>query len=82
MITAGERTMLLIGRDLERMRAEVHLLHRLERVKTRAEALRLLPHQLHQLRPEDPFGEAGIVLDVGGDGELPARLHALEDERH
>ena len=60
--------------------AEIHALDLLHR-EDGAEALRLLAHQVHQLRPEDALGEAGIVLDVGGDGELPAGLHALEDER-
>ena len=47
----------------------------------RAEALRLLAHQIHQLRPQNPLGEAGIVLDVGRNGELSARLQAFENER-
>ncbi|MCP1839205.1 hypothetical protein J2R78_002172 [Bradyrhizobium sp. USDA 4538] len=39
---------------------------------------RLLLHLLHQPGALDHIGEAGIVLDVGGDGELPARLDALD----
>src|ERR1044071_3903005 len=70
----------LIGGDLERMVAEVDALDLLH-LEDGAEALGLLAHEVHQLRPEDSFGEAGVVLDVGGDGELPARLHSFEDER-
>src|SRR5262249_19734375 len=43
-----------------------------------AEARRLLLEDLHELGAEYAVGEAGIVLDVGGDGELPARLGALD----
>ncbi len=31
--------------------------------------------------PMMPFGKAGVVLDLGGDGELTAGLHALDDQR-
>ena len=43
----------------------------------RADMLGLLLHLLHQPRALDDVGEARIVLDVGGDGELTARLDAL-----
>ena len=70
-----------VGRDRRTdVRCSLHALDLLH-LEDGAEALGLLPHQVHQLRPEDPVGEAGIVFDVGGDGELPARLHAFEDER-
>ncbi len=39
---------------------------------------RLLFHLLHQPRSLDDVGEAWIVLDIGGDGELSARLDALD----
>src|SRR2546427_3773120 len=45
----------------------------------RPEARRLLLEDLHHLGAEDAVGEAGIVLHVGGDGELAARLRALDD---
>ena len=38
-------------------------------------------HLLHQPRPLDHLGEAGIILDVGGDGELAARLQAEDQDR-
>src|SRR5438034_2085113 len=41
----------------------------------------LLPHLLHQPRPLDDLGKARIVLDVGGDGHLSARLQPGDDER-
>ncbi len=46
----------------------------------RAETLGLGLELLHQLGPLDPVGEAGVVLDLGGDGQLAARLLALEQE--
>mgnify|MGYP006268516717 CR=1 FL=1 len=46
----------------------------------RAEPLGLFPHPFDELRPLDPVGEPGEVLDIGGEGELPARLPALQDE--
>ena len=47
----------------------------------RAHSLRLARHLLHQPRPLDDVGEAWIVLDVGGDGELAAGLQALHHDR-
>ena len=38
----------------------------------------LLLHLLHEPRPLDHVGEARIVLDVGGGGELAAGLNALD----
>ena len=38
-------------------------------------------HLLHQPGALDDLGEARIVLDVGGDGELAAGLHALDQDR-
>ena len=38
-------------------------------------------HLLHQPGTLDHVGEARIVLDVGGDGQLPARLQALDQDR-
>ena len=41
----------------------------------------LLLHLLHQPGALDDVGEAGIVFHVGGDGELPAGLDALDQDR-
>ena len=46
-----------------------------------AESLRLLAELLHQLRTLDALGEAGVVLDVGGDHQLPHRHVARDHER-
>ncbi len=46
-----------------------------------ADVRRLRLHLLHQPGALDDLGEARIVLDVGGDGHLPARLHTLDDHR-
>ena len=40
----------------------------------RSDMFGLPAHLLHQPRALDDIGEAGIVLDVGGDGHLAARL--------
>src|SRR5581483_10140385 len=49
------------------------------------EALGLRAKRLHQIGPEDPLGEAGIVLHVGGVDQLPARrtaaLKPFDDQR-
>ena len=42
-----------------------------------ADMLGLLLHLLHQPRALDHVGEARIVLDIGGDGELAAGLQPL-----
>jgi hypothetical protein len=41
----------------------------------------LLLHLLHEPGALDDIGEARIVLDIGGDGELPAGLDALDQHR-
>jgi hypothetical protein len=38
-------------------------------------------HLLHQPRALDDIAEAGIVLDIGGDRQLPAGLQTLHDNR-
>ena len=43
--------------------------------------LGLLAHLLHQPGALDDFGKAGIVLDIGGDGQLAARLQAGDQNR-
>ena len=45
------------------------------------EPLGLGAELLHHLRPHDPLGEAGVVLDVGRVLELAAPLEALDHER-
>ena len=45
------------------------------------EALGLGAELGHHLRPHDPLGVAGVVLDVGRVLQLAAPLEALEDER-
>src|SRR5690606_17212107 len=45
-----------------------------------AEALGLFAELLHQGGTHDPFREAGVVLNVGGYGELAARLGAVDDK--
>ena len=47
----------------------------------RAEALGLAPEHVHHLGTLDAVLEAGIVLDLGGDGELAAGLMALDQQR-
>src|SRR5262249_22613712 len=47
----------------------------------RAEALRLLAHRFHELRAEHRIDESGVVLDVGRQHQLPARLDATDHER-
>ena len=47
----------------------------------RADVLGLLLHLLHQPGALDDIGEAGIVLDVGGDHQLAARLVARDEHR-
>ena len=70
----------LVGAEGEGALFEVDLDRPLE-LHLGAEAPGLLAHAVHQLGAEDPFGEAGEVLDVGGDGELAAGLAAFEHER-
>ncbi len=45
-----------------------------------ADMLGLGAHLLHEPRPLDDIGEARVVLDVGGDGKLAARLRALDQQ--
>ena len=46
-----------------------------------AETRGLLLHVFDQIRPLDAIRPAGKVFDQRGDGELPARLVAFEDQR-
>ena len=47
----------------------------------RAETLGLAPEHVHHLGTLDAVLEAGVVLDLGGDGELAAGLMALDQQR-
>src|ERR1700687_6249816 len=47
----------------------------------RAKAFGLLAHVLDQLRPKNPFGKSGKVLDQRGHRELSARLVPFDDQR-
>ena len=49
-------------------------------MQLRSEALRLRAEILHQFRSHDPSGEAGIILDLGGEHELTAVEVAGEDD--
>ena len=46
-----------------------------------ADMLGLRLHLLHEPGALDDVGEAGIVLDIGGDGELAAGLQARDHDR-
>src|SRR2546426_1665147 len=62
----------LVEGERERTAREIHLAGR-SRGELAAEPRGLAAEAVHQLRAEDPFGEAGIVVDVGGQHELAAR---------
>ena len=62
---------LVAGPDAERAAREVDA-RDVHRQDLRAEPLGLLLHLLHQLGAEDAVGEAGVVLDVGREHQLPA----------
>ena len=72
--------------DLERTLREIDG-RRLGRQELGAETQRLLAEVDHQLRTHDAGGKAGIVLDLGGEHQLAARLIAgaarltFDDER-
>ena len=46
-----------------------------------AKSLGLRLEFIHHNRAVDSFRETGIILDIGGCGELPTGLHALDHER-
>ncbi len=70
---------MVVGVEREGAVREVHTVD-VGLKEVRAEATRLLLELDHQLRALDAFGEAGVVLDLGGDGELSAGLRAVDDE--
>jgi hypothetical protein len=69
-----------IADEAERTLAELELGHQIGD-DLGADMGRLLLHLLHQPGALDHVGEAGIVLDVGGDGELSAGLNPLDQDR-
>src|SRR5262249_39705891 len=66
--------------ELERPPRKVDLAH-LVADELGPDMLGLLLHLLHQPGALDDVGEAWIVLDIGGDGELAAGLDALNQDR-
>jgi hypothetical protein len=69
-----------IGRDAERPNVEIDggddVVDDL-----RTHMFGLLEHLLHQPGSLDGIGEAGIVFDVGGDGQLAALLQPGDEDR-
>ena len=59
--------------DLERTRGEVDR-GGLGREVLGPEPLRLIPEAHHEIRPDDALGEARVVLDIGGEHQLPSGL--------
>jgi hypothetical protein len=51
-----------------------------DRQDLRPEASRLFLHLVHELRTQDPVGEARVVLDVGGEHQLASGLEALQKQ--
>src|SRR5436305_11156364 len=70
----------LFSPDGERSLTQVNLVDEGDE-ELRAEALGLLLELLHEFRPLYAFGEARVVLDLRCDGQLPAGLWAVYDER-
>ena len=64
----------------ERPLREIKLRH-LIGDETRADMLGLLLHLLHQPGALDGLGKAGVIFDVGRDGELAAGLVAADHDR-
>ncbi len=76
----GGGALVAVGDDPEGAGREVDRVDGLE-PDLGAEAPGLLAHLFDQLGPEDAVREAGVVLDLGGDGELAAGLRAFEHDR-
>src|SRR5229473_1523559 len=71
---------ILSGNDLERALTDVDFRYRAG-FELGSESLRLLAHVFDELRPHNAVGEAGIVLNVRGEGKLAAGLVPVQDER-
>ncbi len=76
----GEIAVAGIAFQPERPMRQIHLAHVIGD-DPGPHVLGLLLHLLHQPWALDDLGEARVVLDVGGDGELPAGLDALDQHR-
>ena len=76
----GQEDVARIGDAAERAGGEIHPRDQVVH-DSRADMLGLRRHLLHQPRPLDHIGEARIVLDIGGDGQLPARLQPGHQHR-
>src|SRR4051812_27554044 len=70
----------LFSPEREGARGEVYFVDEGDE-EVRAEALRLLLELLHEFRALNAVGEAGVIFDLCGDGELAAGLRAVYDER-
>ena len=68
------------GDDLERPLADVDFVYG-PGLELRAEFLRLLAHVFDELRAHDAVGEPRIILNVGGERKLSARLVPVKDQR-
>ena len=66
--------------ERERALAQLDLVDMVEQHLS-LETLGVFAHALHQLRPLHPGVVAGPVVDVGGGGQLPPRLHAGDQQR-
>src|SRR5262245_47950598 len=76
----GEVVIAGIAIDSERAPAEIGSAHMVGN-ELGPDMLGLPLHLLHQPGALDDVGEAGIILDIGGDGELSAGLDALDQNR-
>ena len=76
----GQIDVARIAGEAERPVAEFHL-GDIVGDDSGADVLGLLLHLLHQPGTLDDVGEARIIFHVGGDGELAAGLHALDQDR-
>ena len=66
--------------ERERLLAQLDLIDVIEQ-HFGLETLRMLAHALHQFGALDAFLVARPVVDVGGRGQLPASLHARDQQR-
>ena len=69
-----------VAEKLERAAAEPRF-NDMIRNEFRADMLGLGAHLVHQPGALDRLGEAGVVLDIGGDHQLPALLEAGDQHR-
>ena len=69
-----------IAHGAERPRGEVHARHHVLH-HLGADMARLGAELLHEPGPLHRLGEARVVLHIGGDGELPARLQPRDEDR-